>query len=157
MWKIERSELSSSTHRYRFLTAEAAAITYKQAIDLWIDESSNGQMFRLFTSLAIASSLFPAFCWELPPIRGSISDGNDLLNRDFEFVLIESPGLNRPEDSSAFADHFSTNDGNSFLTFKNLRSDATLVAPAPTGIPGINHCHLGSFLRTADQNLTLQL
>jgi hypothetical protein len=157
MWKIERSELSSTTHRYRILTPEATAITYKQAIGLWIDESPDGQMFRLFTSLAIASSPFAAFCWELPPVKGPCSAVSGSLDREFEFVLVDSSGLNRPEDPTAFEDHFSTADGNSFLTFKNLNADATMIVPSPTGIRDLNHCHLASFLRTADQSLTLQL
>ena len=149
MWNIDRTDLSPSVHRYRFLYSDGTPVSFRQAVDLWADEAE-GAMFRLFTSLTLASSNFQAFRWETPSVT-STTDG-----RDFEFVLIDAPGLQRKENSAPFSEPFEqqlSEDSNRLhATFSNIGRNAVLIAPMPANTAGVNHCHLGSYLRTADQS-----
>jgi len=52
MWNIDRTDISAGVQRYRFLNSDSTPLSFRQAIDLWADEQQ-GEMFRLFTSLAI--------------------------------------------------------------------------------------------------------
>ena len=72
------------------------------------------------------------------------------LDRDFEFVVLAAPGLDRPENPAAFAEQFAGDPESSVVTFANLGRDAVMVVPQPSPKQGVNHCHLASFLRTAD-------
>lgn len=106
-------------------------------------------MFRLFTSLTLASSTFQAFRWETPSVTKATED------RDFEFVLIDAPSLQRKENSAPFSDPFKQHLAQAptqvQATFPNIGGNAVLIAPLPANTAGVNHCHLGSYLRTADQ------
>ena len=147
MWNIDRTELSPSVHRYRFLNPDMTPVSVRHAVDLWADEAQ-GAMFRLFTSLTLASSTFQAFRWETPSVTEATAD------RDFEFVLIDAPGLERKENPAPFADpferHRSSDPTQVQATFPNIGGNAVMIAPLPK-TAGVNHCHLGSYLRTADQ------
>ena len=148
MWNIDRTDLSPSVHRYRFLDSSSTPVSFRQAVDLWADEA-DGAMFRLFTSLTLASSTFQAFRWETPSVTKATED------RDFEFVLIDAPSLQRKENSAPFSDPFEQHRAKGQTevqaTFPNIGRNAVLIAPLPCDTAGVNHCHLGSYLRTADQ------
>ena len=148
MWNIDRTDLSSSIHRYRFLNPDRTPVSFRQAVDLWANEAG-GAMFRLFTSLTLASSTFPAFRWETPSVNKATE------GCDFEFVIIDAPELQRKENSASFSDPFQQHKARDpkqvQATFPNIGGNAVLVAPLPANTAGVNHCHLGSYLRTADQ------
>ena len=148
MWNIDRTYLSPSVHRYRFLNPDSTPVSFRKAVDLWADQAE-GAMFRLFTSLTLASSTFSAFRWETPHVNRVTED------RDFEFVLIDAPSLQRKENPAPFSDPFqqqrALDSSQAHATFPNIGGNAVLVAPLPAGTAGVNHCHLGSYLRTADQ------
>lgn len=109
-------------------------------------------MFRLFTCLTLASSPFNAFRFETPPVTLSSID------REFEFVLVDSPSLDRKQSPIEFSSQFdSSSKEQAVLRFANLRGDAILVVPRPGSDTKINHSHLGAFLRTADQSACLEL
>ena len=149
MWNIDRTDLSPSVNRYRFLNADSTPVSFRQAVNLWADEGQ-GAMFRLFTSLTLASSTFQAFRWETPRVSQATED------RDFEFVLIDSPSLERKENPAPFADPFRQQQARDcsqvHATFPNIGGNAVMVSPLPASDTGVNHCHLGSYLRTADQS-----
>ena len=148
MWKINRTDLSPSVHEYRFQNLDGTPVTFRQAIDWWADEQQ-GEVFRLFASLTIASSMFQTFRWETPCVNESTVD------RAFKFVLVNAPTLDRKENSAAFSDPFhqqqTADPTQVHATFPNIGGNAILIAPLPTNCDGVNHCHLGAYLRTADQ------
>ena len=148
MWNIDRSDISAGVRRYRFLNFDSTPLSFRQAVDLWADEQQ-GEMFRLFTSLAIASSTYQALRWETPSVNATT------VEREFEFVLIDAPSLQRKENPRPFADPFKkqikTDPSQVHATFPNIGRNAIMVAPLPTNSDGVNHCHLASYLRTADQ------
>ena len=148
MWNINRTDISAGVQRYRFLNSDSTPLSFRQAVDLWADEQQ-GEMFRLFTSLAIASSTYQALRWETPSVNAATVD------REFEFVLIDAPSLQRKENPLPFADPFKTqiktDPSQIHATFPNIGRNAIMVAPLPTNSAGVNHCHLASYLRTADQ------
>ena len=148
MWNIDRTDISAGVQRYRFLNADSTPLSFRQAVDLWADEQQ-GEMFRLFTSLAIASSTYQALRWETPSVNAATAD------REFEFVLIDAPSLQRKENPRPFADPFKkqikTDPSQVHATFPNIGGNAVMVASLPTNSAGVNHCHLASYLRTADQ------
>lgn len=158
MWSISKKQLSARTVHFRFQQLNQSFLSFRDTIDLWSSNSQEGNFFRLFTSLTIASSTFQAFRWETPAVT------TNSLDRDFEFVLIDSPGLDRRENGESFRAQFEktqiqTDSGltSTTITFANLGQNAILIAPIPSQISGVNHCHLGSYLRTADQTSGLEL
>lgn len=71
------------------------------------------------------------------------------LDKPFEFVLVDSPGLSRAADPSSFTKQFETGDPHqSVIVFPNLRGDATMVVPRPID-DGLSYTHLLDFLRCA--------
>jgi len=117
-------------------------MTFKDVIELWGDLVECGNLFRGFHCQVLSDIPFSAYRWETPVV--------DLarLERPFEFVALNSPGLDRPEDRTAFQNQFATVDDDvSTITFQNLGKNAILVVPCPSGIE-VNHCHLASFIHT---------
>lgn len=153
MWQLERSTPAEGTLLFRMVTDGGKAIPYQSVVDLWADESMLGQQFRMFTCLTIASAPFDAVRFETPPVTEATRE------QPFEFVLLSCPGLARRESSTAFQSHFDAeqNAGRAVIAFPNLGRNATMIVPQPAPDPGVNHCHLMSFLRTADQDAAMML
>lgn len=99
-----------------------------------------------FNSL-LRDAPFPAYFWETPPVT------NAMLDREFEFVLVDSPHLAKVQTSkSAFANQFaSAEPGATVIEFSNLGGDATLVAPCPCA-PRSAYSQVGAFARRAPKN-----
>lgn len=93
---------------------------------------------KLLTS-QLADSPFQAFRWETPPLTSAT------LHRPFEFVLMDSPGLDRVPDLTAFQSHFTHEP---VVSFENLGGDAMMVVPCPQAPPRV-YVHLAAFLRNA--------
>jgi len=96
--------------------------------------------FRRQFNQWIADSTFDALRWETPSVS------RESLHRSFEFVLLDSPGLARNPDSSAFAEQFASSA--EVVEFANLGRDAVLIVPCPRG-PATTYGHLASFVRHA--------
>ncbi len=90
----------------------------------------------------LAEAPYAAFRWESPPIN------HGTLSQRFEFVLLNSPDLERPADIAAFAGRFRDCPANGVVTFANLGGDATLIVPGPTADASC-YAHVGAFVRHA--------
>lgn len=134
MWEPQVESIEpGQTEKYRLLN-DGRTVTFGQAIELLCTDSS----FRSCLTQVLAEECeFPAYRWETPPVTVSS------INRDFEFVLLNSPALERVTDVSAFSEHFNSQ---LVVTFPNLRGDATMVVPCPIA-DHTAYCHLASFVR----------
>lgn len=161
MWQVKLDQPSESVTHHQFQTAAGKILTFREAVELWSSVDTIGQMFRLFTSLSVASSMFSAFRFETPAVT------SDTFDREFEFVLLNSPELDRRENAQPFSSQFNLPAEKSLgvelsttgttISFPNLGKNALLIAPRPTDQADVNHCHLGSYLRTADQSAGMDL
>lgn len=113
-------------------------IAYKEVLNLWQFDAD----FREYYTSSLANSDFTSYRWETPPI--SIAS----INQPFEYVLLDSPSLNREADSSAFSKFIENCGASNVVEFQNLRKDARMIVPCELE-PLANYCHLGSFLRSA--------
>jgi|GEM_PF-337323 hypothetical protein len=116
-------------------------LTFGEVIDLWRGDES----FRRYFLSTLRDSSFSAYRWETPVVTKS------LLDRRFEFVLINSPGLSRPVDARAFDNQFrEAGPSATVLSFPNLSGDAMMVVPCPVVDESI-YGHLASFSRKAPE------
>ena len=121
-------------HKYT-VTSDGKRLCYADALGLWQRDDD----FRSFFIAILSDAPFSAYRWETPPIT------RDLVDRPFEFVLLDSPGLARTPDTRAFADHFTADDSNDgIVAFPNLGGDAMLVVPSPRA-PASAYGHLAAF------------
>ena len=117
------------------------SLSYNDVITYW----QKNQQFRQFFTELLKESSYPAYRWETPAVT------NTSVDRDFEFVLINAPGLDRTVDEKSFTSEFSKseNKNSSVLTFSNLSGDATMVVPCHVSDKS-NYGHLAAFIRLAD-------
>jgi len=140
MWNHRLESLREDRVLKFSLTRDADPIPYSEVLSLWDNDTS----FRSFFIGLLADAPFSAFRWETPPVTRATAD------RDFEFVLLSSSFLDRPVDSSAFADHFNNADAEEVVAFPNLGGDAVMVAPRAVASKSI-YGHLASFVRQAPE------
>jgi hypothetical protein len=119
---------------------DSSPLPYVEVLRRWQDDAD----FRSLFIALLADSPFTAFRWETPPITTATA------NRPFEFVLLDSPGLARKPDASAFAEHFNPAVAGGAVEFANLGKDGIMVAPCPHG-PLTAYGHLGAFVRQAPE------
>lgn len=122
---------------------------------LWADVLHGWQTDADMTGAFIqvlAETPFEAYFFETPPVS------RDILDRSFEFVLIDCPSLAGVDPEPwRFEEHF--NGGgtpNGVATFPNIGRDAMLVVPYPTEPPR-NYAHLAAFTRHAPREQQLVL
>lgn len=131
-------ETTSGVTRFCLREGDAALTVVDVLVKLRDDPA-----FGVFFNQLLADSPFSAFRWETPAITAS------LFGRPFEFVLQDYPALDRPADSSAFAEHF---DGlaqaRGVASFPNLRGDASMIVPCAFGKVSC-YGHLAAFVRGA--------
>jgi hypothetical protein len=134
MWQCEQKNLSESVSHYT-VSRYDGLVSYGEILERWVTDEE----FRNWFIGLLMESPFCAYRWETP----AITTRN--IHRGFEFVLLDSGGLERPPDRAAFANQCGDS---SIATFGNLSGDATLVVPCPAD----EHCsyaHLAAFIRTA--------
>lgn len=118
---------------------DGSPVQYRDVLRYWRDDEA----FRSFFVSLLATASFPAYRWETPPVTTSTAA------REFEFVLLDAPGLDRAPDPQAFAEQFRSAGGNQrAVAFPNLGNDAVLVVPCPSG-PAAAYVHLSAFVRHA--------
>lgn len=135
MWKFNNLE---SKYRDRYvLMNEDEAISFGDALELL----RSNENFQKFFIAFLNEIQLKAYRWETPPFTKS------LLDRDFEFVILNSPSLDRPADSSSFDPYIRTKN-KEVVVFQNLGGDAHLVVPTRVD-QSANYCHLASFTKSA--------
>ena len=139
MWDSTSELLNGGGSQRVVLRSGGAAVSYGEVLRCWRDDEA----FRTFFVGLLAAAPFAAYRWETPPVTAATA------GREFEFVLLDDPGLNRRPDPHAFAEQFRANRaGASVVAFVNLGKDAVLVVPRPAG-PASAYGHLPAFIRHA--------
>ena len=139
MWTSRNEQLPHSQGIKLTVELAASPLSYAEAIRRWRTDAD----FRSFFIELLANAPFPAFRWETPPI----TYGN--VGRPFEFVVLNSPGLENEPDVEAFQEHFiGSAASRGVVSFSNLGKDAILVVPCPIGPPA-GYAHLAAFVRQA--------
>lgn len=126
---------SGRTIRYQLLEDDKP-LSFRRFIDRLGSEPS----FRYFHNQLLVDSPFAVFRWETP----AITQKN--IDRDYQFILHDSPALARPATPTAFREHFSSQ--RKVIAFPNLGRNAQMIVPCPTG-DDTHYTHLGSFVRNA--------
>ena len=140
MW-TPRSERLEGGRAIRFgIDLDSSPVSYLEVLRRW---QTDADFRSLFLGL-LADSPFRAFRWETPPITAATAD------RQFEFVLLNSPGLAGKPDPFAFSEHFDAAAEGGVVEFPNLGGDAIMVVPCPAGPPSA-YGHLGAFVREAPE------
>lgn len=141
MWSVRSKQLDDRRMTRFIIEHDAEPVSYAEVIQLW---QQDDEFCSWFISL-LADSPFAAFRWETPPISATT------VNRPFEFVLIDSPGLARTPDEDAFSMHFSQEPNIGVVVFPNLGKNAILVVPCPQTL-STAYGHLGAFIRQAPES-----
>jgi hypothetical protein len=138
-WTATNREVAPEPRTTEFrLYFKGRPANYSQVIDAW----QHDKVFRQFFNDQLAGPpYYKAFRWETPPITMAT------LSRRFEFVLLDSPSLDRPVDAEAFAEHFS-NSIDDIAWFPNIGGDATMIVPCPVGKLSM-YGHLAAFASEA--------
>lgn len=114
-------------------------------IRLWAQDA----WFADWFGALLASSPFPAYFWETPPL--AISQ----LTNQVEFVLTDSPALDGViADPSPFAAYLDST--KPVVEFANLGNDAVLIVPSSRDCRS-STAHLAEFVRTAPCDLNRAL
>jgi hypothetical protein len=140
MWK-PRSELLAAPRTIKVvIDQDATPISYAEVLSYWQNDAS----FRTMFIGLLADAPFSSFRFETPPLT-TLN-----VNRPFEFVLLDSPDLNRDADEDAFAEHFRSAPKKGVVAFSNLGRDAILIVPSPIANPSA-YGHLAAFARHAPE------
>ncbi len=140
MWTATVEELMNG-RAFRFTVARGAEpATCADVLRAW----RGAPAFRSWFNALLADVPFSAFRWETPVITIST------ISRQFEFVVLDAPGLARSPDRAAFAEHFRTVPEAQAVAFTNLSGDAMLVVPCPLAAASA-YGHLAAFVRSAPE------
>lgn len=118
--------------------SQGSILSYEEVLSLWVDVAA----FRDYFVCVFANVPYPAYRWETPPVTV------DSLKKPFEFVVLDSPELDRIPDRVTFAEFFETVDPGAITVFPNLGGDAIMIVPTPVD-DASSYSHLGAFLRSA--------
>jgi hypothetical protein len=141
MWASTSKTLAEG-RGFRFtLSLGSSPVSYLEVLSRWRLDAD----FRSYFNTLLASCPFSAFRWETPALTHTTAQ------RQFEFVLLNSPELDREPDSDAFASYFRDTQADQLVVeFPNLRGDATLVVPSPKSDPS-SYGHIAAFVRAAPE------
>src|SRR4051794_7864753 len=129
MWDCRIDTLNGGRAQRWTLRRDGAPVRYDEVLRGWRDDAP----FRSFLTERLAAAPFAEDRWEPPPVTVATA------GRAFEFVLLETAGLDRTADVTAFDEQFRAKAaaaGDAVIAFENLGKDATLVVPRPTA--GVN-------------------
>ena len=141
MWSAHTEQLSEGDVLRIRILQQSSPVTLDEVLRGWIEN----RQFRSFFIELLARVPFVDYRWETPASTTSSAVQN------FEFVVVNSPGLADTAEPSAFAEHFarSTTSGG-VVSFYNLGKDARLIVPCPIASPEV-YRHLGTFVRQAPE------
>jgi hypothetical protein len=137
MWSDSSEELPNSRGLRFTVALDTRPATFAEVIHAW---RSNAEFRTQFNDL-MADAPYSAFRWETPAVTVGT------LSRPFEFVLLDSPRLDRRPDPEAFAERFAGSEAG-VVVFPNLGGDAIMVVPTPIAAPSA-YGHLAAFVRHA--------
>jgi hypothetical protein len=140
MWVAQRETMHERWSERVFLASAGRTLSFADVIAGWREDEE----FRGFFIAELAATAYPAFFWEMPPIRRGCSE------IDYEHVAIRGDGLEQLHpDARAFESKIrAANSSQSVVSFRNLGGDACLVAPKQ--IAGMEcYGHIAAFVRSA--------
>ncbi len=149
MWQlISEVEKRNKITKHRITDSTGNLFDFQTVVELW---QTNNEFNRWYVE-QLKQNQWTALRWETP----YISTSN--FHRDFEFVLVNSPSLDRSVDTYSFANQFKEhqNGDATVIAFPNLGRNAIMVVPTPKE-PAAAYCHLIKFLRQAEAAQTLEL
>ena len=141
MWSSQCEALFGGRILKHTIERDSSSLTIAEVLCLWQEDAG----FRSCFLGLLADAPFSAFRWETPPVTVAT------VNRPFEFVLLDSPDLDREPDPAAFADHFRDATAEGVVSFSNLGKDAILVVPCPLGELAA-YGHLAAFVRRGPES-----
>jgi hypothetical protein len=139
MWTTRCEELTELPGLRFVVEFDARPATFDEVLRGWQSDVA----FRSFFNAILAEAEYTAFRWETPALTTAS------LTRQFEFVLLDSPGLARRPDPEAFAEHFGAAQAG-VAVFANLGKDAIMVVPSPLADESA-YGHLAAFVRLAPE------
>jgi hypothetical protein len=132
--------------RYRLVRGETP-VSYAEVLASLRADHGFGAWFNS----QLADAPFEAYRWETPPVTTAT------VHRDYEFVLLDAPALDRPPDSSSFAPQLRClAPEDRVAAFPNLGNDAFLIVPRPLAMASA-YGHLAAFVREAPEPQRLDL
>lgn len=138
MWKCRSEEIDAARVRYT-LERDSHPAAFAEVISAWRTDPG----FRTLFNSLLADSPFLAFRWETPGVTHAS------VNKPFEFVLLNSPELDRRPDRLSFSEQFESA-SEDVVAFPNLGADATLIVPCPLAEDSA-YVHLADFVRKAPE------
>src|SRR4051794_13979690 len=118
MWTVRSEDLSECRGRRLAVELDSQPATFADVLRGW---QTDAEFRSVFNSL-LADAPYTAFRWETPSVTAAS------VSQAFEFVLLDSPGLDRSADPEAFAGQFSRAE-EGVAVFPNLGGDAIMVVP----------------------------
>ena len=138
-WTSRSEHLPSGRGIRMAVYLDSSPVPYAEVLHRWRTDAH----FRAWFNGLLADSPFATFRWETPPLTTAN------VNRPFECVFLDSPGLATNPDAEAFSEHFGKAvDG--VVEVLNLGKDAILIIPCPIGSRS-SYGHLGTFVRKAPE------
>jgi hypothetical protein len=129
-------------------------LKWGEFLNLLRDDDSQFGLQEVLTD-ALATSPFPAFFFECPPITTAS------MASPFECVLVDAQELTHVKqgDPEPFQQHFqrSCASGRDIAAFTNLGGDSHLVSPCALGDDLRPYGHIASFMRLAPQDQIARL
>jgi hypothetical protein len=141
MWTTKSEQLDHDRGLRCTLHLDSRPAAFTEVLSAFRDEAD---LRSLFNSV-LADAPYTAFRWETPPVTAATS------GRPFEFVILDSPGLDRRPDPKAFAEHFGGAGTAEVVEFRNLGGDAILIVPRLLEDPAA-YGHLAAFVRLAPEH-----
>jgi hypothetical protein len=140
MWNVRIEKLAGGRALKYAIELDESPIGFNEVLRRW----QNDPEFRSIFNGCLADAPFSAFRWENPPMTTAMANGQ------FEFVLLDSPGLACRPDAGAFAEHFRGAARSDVVEFPNLGGDAIMVVPCPISEDSA-YGHLAAFVRLAPE------
>ncbi len=141
MWSFPSERLPGKRGMRFAAEFDSQSASYAEVLQAWQDAPG----FRSMFNAQLADTPYMAFRWETPPVTDAA------VNRPFEFVVLDSPGLAQRPDRHAFAEHFGDASVEGVVVFANLGGDAIMVVPSPLTATSA-YGHLAAFVREAPED-----
>ncbi len=144
----EQSKLVADGRAVRVaLSDNGGTLSWQKVIGLW----QGDEEFRSYFAELLRDAPFDVYRFETPPVTANNS------GQPFEFVLVDSPSLERPASRRAFRNQFAAADVDDLvLTFANLSGDAMMVVPCPPnktkGGDDEAYGHIAAFTKSAPED-----